>query len=688
MPRATVKHKIRHKASRVVLSEFLPYELPAGFSNVGLYAFLMREGAHVVGDSLLFKSESVELRALLRILLGKNFQPLPFITHEGTWTKITLDSLRNKTVPYRFRIRHGEMDFRELSIPHPRSQLAFIDFYDRYKTLITHFGQTSPYSIRKPSDEVRITVSRDDLFDRREGSGAPGIELIGHETSRLRSFFRYESFANLHGFFESATYRDAEKSFAHLLRLDVSRCFDSIYTHTIEWAIYGRSNVKSNRNAFKGTFPNEFDARIRAMNEDETHGILIGPEVSRIFAELILQRIDRDIHDALQDLDISHGSNYVAYRYVDDFFFFYNAPEAREVIQRTVAASLRPYKLHIQEAKIENVSTPFLTPLSLAKVELRAETKRLLHAEVRPPADGLLWAGITSTSRSIELINAYKTVLARTSVRPQDVANYALVQVEEAFEAALDVYIAAENSTMDKAERARFESGLTHLIESSVEFAFFIYSGSGLASAGIKVARIAALSLKAVDNLAASVDRREFVRQLVYAEVSLQLVRFPMSMNASVEGLYLLDVLGELDAKYALPLSQLLTFLGCTVTSSGIAIPSWMHGVAALSVLRYLKDHKQYVDLHRAIESWMLARIGELLREQDDHAERSIMALDMLNSPYVSKTSKLAILTLHEIGNPPTALKKLNERASTWFTNWDRNDLHADLLEKRSQHVY
>jgi hypothetical protein len=670
------------------LSEFLPYELPAGFSNVGLYAFLMRESAQVFGDNYIFRRNSPETRALLRILLGPKIQPQSIVFDGGSWTSVPLAAIRRKTVPFKFRIRHGEAGFRELAIPHPRSQIAFIDFYDRYKSLITHFGRVSPYSIRKPTEEVRITVTRDDLFELRSSEAGSEVEVSGLETSRLRSFFRYEDYSSLHGFFDSNTYREAEKSFGHLLRLDVSRCFESIYTHTIEWAIYGRANVKSNRSAFKGTFPNQFDNHVRAMNEDETHGILIGPEVSRIFAELLLQRIDRDIHDELSTLGLSQGEDYAAFRYVDDFFFFYNSSESRNVIQRTVAASLHVYKLHLQEAKIENVTTPYLTPLSMAKVELRAAAKRLLHAEARIPSEENAWAGIIATSRSSDLVDAYKTILAQTGVAPKDIANYALVQVEEALEAALRIYIASEAEVPDGVDRARFEAGLTHLIASAIEYAYFIYSGSGLASAGIKAARISALGLKASSLLAGSMDRREYIRQLVYSEVSLQMLRFPMSTNGSMEGLYLLDVLGELGPNYALPLKSLLAFLDCVDSDAKVEIPSWMHGVGALAILRYLRDLPQYKALQRALESWMLARVAELAREEDDHAERSLLALDMLTSPYVAKSTKIELLRIHEIANQAGLLSKISSVSPTWFTNWGPADLHVELLEKRSQHVY
>jgi hypothetical protein len=686
--------RVRHRPTRALLSEFIPYELPIGFSNSGLYAFLLKEGAHFVKESLVLKGNSSDLRALLTILLGPKVQPMPYEERGHSWLQVSMKQLERKTVPYRFRIRHGATDFRELAIPHPRGQLAFVAFYDNYKSLITHFGKTSPFSIRKPVEEVRFTIVRDDLFDHRVDPNESPVETVGHETDRLRSFFRYESFANMHGFYESSQYQDAEKKFAYLLRLDVARCFDSIYTHSIEWAIYGRDNVKSNRKAYEGTFPSRFDSLISALNEDETNGILIGPEVSRIFAEIIFQRIDRDICDALEAVGIVHNVDYVGFRYVDDYFFFYNAVENKDIVQRAVGHALRAYKLHIQDAKILCVETPHLTPLSLAKVAVRQSVARSLNASLVEPAEPLVNGVEASqcvdvTSNSLEVISAYKTALAETGVLPRELANYALVQIEEALESALLVCMSLHANTLLSAEKAKHDASTTRLLAAAVESAYFVYSGSGLASAGIKVARISALSLKAAKELRHSRDREEFIKQLIYSEVCLQLIRHPMSSNATIEGLYLLDVLSELGDGYLLPIQQLAAFLDCDTDAAGVVkLPSWNHAASALTILRYVKYEPRYSGLRRELEGWVVARVDALLQEQDDHAERAILALDLLNSPYIGEKAKREILRMHNVSSSPAALKRLTEISGSWFTNWSRVDLHRDLLEKRSQHVY
>ncbi|PPG19870.1 hypothetical protein C5C74_05165 [Rathayibacter sp. AY1E8] len=691
MPKNSNRYKIRHKPMRAVLSEFLPYELPAGFSNAGFYAFLTQHHATFVGKDLYIRNEP-GVEELLRLALGPRISWMPEINQRGKWFRVTPKMLDVKTVPYRFRIRHGEQDFRDLSLPHPRTQLAFVRFYDEYRSLITHFGQLSSYSLRKPVEEARVTVVRDDLFAKKIEREKFGVESKRHEYSKLRSFFRYDLYSNIHSFYDSPEFVESEKKYSKLLRLDVSKCFDSIYTHSLEWAVYGRDNVKSNRTAFKGTFPSRFDALMRAMNEDETNGILIGPEVSRIFAELILQRIDRDVEAQLESEGLLAGRDYSGYRYVDDFFFFFNDSSTGASVNEAVRTCLRRYKLHIQESKIENVVTPYLTPLSLAKVEVRS---LLSSSELNPQpvaccgegAQG--WLIPSSATAFRQLIPSYKSILSRTAVRPRELANYALVQVEEALERFASPLILSEETKLTPEGRSERDSFILDRFSAAIEFAFFIYSGSGLASAAVKVARISAFTLKAARSIEMSVDRQEYLRQTLYSEVMLQMVRYPMAQNAMIEGLYLLDLLGELGEGYAVPEASLMSFLGVAHPDTNFAeVPEWFHATAAMTVIRYIKDGPDYRRLRGLVDKWILVRLEELLREEDDNAERAVLALDVMSSPYFDEAFKRRILELHGAKSTRAAVTAVERVGPQWFTDWTKKDLHSHLLDKRSQQVY
>src|SRR3546814_5011434 len=67
------------------------------------------------------------------------------------------------------------------------------------------------------------------------------------------------------------------------------RFYPSIYTHSIAWAILGKAHVKASHHttAFKGHFANHLDKAVGAGQEGQTIGIPIGPDTSRIIAELV-----------------------------------------------------------------------------------------------------------------------------------------------------------------------------------------------------------------------------------------------------------------------------------------------------------------------------------------------------------------------------------------------------------------
>ena len=110
------------------------------------------------------------------------------------------------------------------------------------------------------------------------------------------------------------------------MKFDIQSCFDSIYTHSIAWAISG--GVDLYKDNFEG-IPDKslgyiWDKIMQEMNYNETNGIVIGPEFSRIFAEVILQHVDQRVEQGLLNKGFILNTDYECYRYVDDYFFFYN----------------------------------------------------------------------------------------------------------------------------------------------------------------------------------------------------------------------------------------------------------------------------------------------------------------------------------------------------------------------------
>lgn len=103
---------------------------------------------------------------------------------------------------------------------------------------------------------------------------------------------------------------------------------------------------------------------------NETNGIVIGPEFSRIFAEVIFQHVDSSVAHSLKNEKYDFERDYVCYRYVDDYFFFYNDEACRKKAIELFDEKLKEFKLAISAEKTHEFSRPFITDITRAKIRI------------------------------------------------------------------------------------------------------------------------------------------------------------------------------------------------------------------------------------------------------------------------------------------------------------------------------
>jgi len=130
--------------------------------------------------------------------------------------------------------------------------------------------------------------------------------------------------------------------------LDVSNCFNSIYTHILSWEI---SDINEKK------IMNNLDVLIRNTNKGETRGIPIGPYTSGLIAEILLSKVDSQILKIIQEkkLDISYV------RLVDDFYIYSDSKEElEETVKYIFEQALSSIKLELNSSKIKIEEFPFL----------------------------------------------------------------------------------------------------------------------------------------------------------------------------------------------------------------------------------------------------------------------------------------------------------------------------------------
>lgn len=129
------------------------------------------------------------------------------------------------------------------------------------------------------------------------------------------------------------------------IRLDIQSFFDSVYTHTIAWAMHTKSLAKKNKKdtALSG---NLIDSCLQNLNSGQTNGILVGNAVSRIASEIILCSVDKAIKSRLPEI------NYL--RYVDDYYIFLRHSFQINDIIAVFRQELAQYELMLNLKDIEN----------------------------------------------------------------------------------------------------------------------------------------------------------------------------------------------------------------------------------------------------------------------------------------------------------------------------------------------
>ena len=138
------------------------------------------------------------------------------------------------------------------------------------------------------------------------------------------------------------------------IKLDISNCFDSIYTHSVAWAIHSKEVSKQNKGD-KSLLGNRIDNCLQGLNDRQTHGILVGNAVSRLIAELILCKVDEQIKKTFPKIDMC--------RFVDDYTFYIKGGAVSEYnadkIITYVREQLLEYDLVLNESKTTIISAPF-----------------------------------------------------------------------------------------------------------------------------------------------------------------------------------------------------------------------------------------------------------------------------------------------------------------------------------------
>ncbi|GET45925.1 hypothetical protein RCZ01_12270 [Capnocytophaga felis] len=584
------------------------------------------------------------------------------------------------------------------------------------------------------------------------GKKTDKMEMYFNEYENLKTFFSYKQYTNIYKFYEDYRYQRAEKKFSHLLKMDVQNCFDSIYTHSIAWAISGGVDI------YKDTFEGKCDGSVGAlwdkmmqeMNYNETNGIVIGPECSRIFAEVIMQHVDQMVEQQLYEKGYRNKVDYECYRYVDDYFFFYNSEAVKVDAEQLFQMYLKEFKLSLSQEKSKTLERPFVTDITKTKIAIDSllndtiklytnepESEQSIEEEIeeteqdtsmeaeeqllkidREKTLSCLTTDIYFRLNATDFNKRFKAIVSANNVEAKDVLNYTMARLAIRLErnlkkldgyykvlclSAVDLNLRDLYPQVEK-KRRQLEKVLSKYLFNILDAVFFLYANSKRINTTLKVMQILNIILIYLDNNYSlrvgknkSIVHRftEYTREIVFKkmrdEISVVLQTAPMDDNVQLETLYFLIILRSMNSKYHLSLLEIERYLRIRYNNDRtIKTFPKLNMLAVTILVYYFGNVKQFIDLKNLIVDHALKKINEIpANRRYISAEYIIFALDMAACPYIYPSKRIKFLQAVGVSRAEgQQIVNYMKEQKYMFTKWTSIDITKELNAKISQEVY
>jgi hypothetical protein len=605
---------------RVVLTEVLPYETPFLFSNRNFYENLQGDGTAKWLKDYFYPGKDAPSR------------------------------------PFEYRIhRKGGKKSRSLCVIHPYAQVKVADFYQKYGNYLLYLNCLSPFSLRHISSE-RKSIFVDD----------PDINKF----QDYDSYFEYLDYNREYKFFESSRFLRLEQKYQFMRVLDIEKCFYHIYTHTFAWAVKGKDAIKDSLGVKEDpcTCEAEFDELMMGLNYKETNGIVVGPEFSRIFAEIILQRVDLNVLSRLKtEKNLVFGRHYEVKRYVDDYFVFSFDEGILDEVESIIDDELVPYKLFLNDSKKETFRRPFPNHIVSAKADLSSLYDRYSEKWKR---------GETYTNLDREDFQSYAN-------RIREVAATRLVEFESLVRYQLSLF----TSTLDTISKSISEGKTLNVdvILNIVEISLYVYSLDMNPSTSYKICKIiqSAHEISKMDK-EAMIEVEQLLRLELKRILSICVNEYDVTeTNIEVINILLLmerEGIMDMDRDFIIDLfphtqkrmfdwNQLNYFHICT--------------------LLFLFGNKtQFINDKKELHKHLLGLFSELKGKNLAQSELMLLLLDYVACPFVDNKEKNSLL-VKALGRQPKHASVIRNKITSygvWFFDWTGNVSTRDYLYMKEAH--
>lgn len=653
-----LKRVYKSNYNRVLLTEVLPYEVPILLTNEGFYSRSV--GRKEIG--------------LLEAILRPN----------------------KETQPFTYKIVRTASSYRTLHLIHPSSQQDFVAFYKTYSSLMCGLTARSEFSLRAPAEVAAWYYEPDnslrDNSVKDEGAEANVDDGMAVQFKYASSFFLYKKYAFLYKFYDSYEFHRLEKKFKKLLKFDISKCFDNISTKRLGEAV--KDELYHKEHLGKQNFENKFSALMESANFGRNDGLVIGPEFSRIFAEIILQDVDKRVSHSNAEL---RGS-YDVRRYVDDYFLFYNDDKVGEHILSEFQNSLERVKLYLNESKISYHRAPFLTGITMAKKDIQDIFSALFDTfdeskkGVVPDAD--VAEGADSHSDQPEekitfikyfkgpgvvanrLIRDIKAIVRSNEIEFETITGYFFTVIKNKIH---EVY--GYSATLDDAQQ---ENVLKFLLV-IMDVTFFVYSMDVRVRSTFLVSQISILCCR-IAKLMKPVYGDEIIKKIQDEITFTMKNKRADKVSSGVEVINLLIALREISGDVDLVSEDDVSRFIFNEVPEKISTVNYFQVV---SVLFYIKNNPIYGNLKRKMQAIVLGMLAT--KRASVYSETSHLLLDLVRCPYLDRAFKARMISSSfqiEFGRRPTSSEVKSQYKSIshndWFVDWSEMGIKIErLLQKK-----
>lgn len=643
---------------RVLLTDVLPYEVPFILTNEGFYWACRKQKSKLISGNRILKN-------------------------------IFINDYSVQTNPLEFKIAKDADSERKLYLVHPKSQLDIVKLYKDYNQLISHLCNRSSYSLRYPSRIALAYYEKETITRPEEKYKDEGVGIDSdNEPIYASTFFEYKDFSFLYKFYDSYSFHRIEKKFNFLFKFDIAKCFASISTFQMSKSIRDFDSYNLSRGLY--SFEHVFETIMNSNNNGNSHGIVVGPEFSRIFSEILLQSIDNNIKYTLENYvnesgvsqPILEGQHYNIKRYVDDFFLFYNNDNIRKIIYGVVISELEKYSLYCNESKTSLTSVPFITEVTIAKQKIRDLIANFFSCYV---IDENLIKVIDRKFNfyykdANKLITDIKCLAFGDNISYSSLTGYFFTLIRTNV-SKMERELSCQSNSEEQLKR------ITNMLLIILDISFFVYSMDYRVRSTYLISQIVIIINKFCNFLGDNNSER--IKKKIYDEAYLS-IRSGHSKRSlrNIESLNLLISIRDIDIGYQLPIDDLEKIIG--LNNSNVK-PYYFNLMVGLF---YIQNKQPYIKTRNSIVSCILSKFDSLTFNVYNNSELAHIFFDSIRCPYLTDNQKLNIAkkALKDKYSKQEVLHVVDIiKSQNWFIDWDTNSsiaIERLLLKKELKSPY